>query len=74
MLCFLTEIAAGTCALDWMSIDDVGDVVAGVLKDRDEYLHKTLNLSANKLSMSEITNILNRHLQPVQFVDKMVSM
>ena len=32
MFRFLTEIAAGTCALDWMSIDDVGDVVAGVLK------------------------------------------
>ena len=70
---FVTEIAAGNCALDWMSIDDVGDVIASVFKNKDEYLHKTLSLSANKLSISEITTILTKHLQPVSFVDKMVS-
>ena len=74
MSIFLTEIAVGTCALDWMSMDDVGDIVAGIFKGIDEYVHKTLSLSANKLSISEITNIFNKHLQTVQFVDKMVSM
>ena len=56
-----------------MSIDDVGDVIAIVFKNKDEFLNKTLGLSANKLSLSEITAILTKHLQPVSFVDKMVS-
>ena len=72
MLNSVSEIAESTCPIDWISMEEVGDVVANIFSSSDEYLHQNIYLKADRTSVAEIVPILSEHLQPFSFLDKEV--
>ncbi|XP_022288106.2 nmrA-like family domain-containing protein 1 isoform X4 [Crassostrea virginica] len=57
------------CELDMMSVEDVGEVIASILRRPRQYYGKTLNLSAEALSMENIVDTFNRHFDNRKFTD-----
>lgn len=55
--------------LDVMSVEDVGEVVASILRRPRQYYGKTLNLSVESLSMENIVDTFNRHFDNRKFTD-----
>lgn len=55
--------------LDVMSVEDVGEIVASILRRPRQYYGKTLNLSVESLSMENIVDTFNRHFDNRKFTD-----
>lgn len=55
--------------LDVMSAEDVGEIVASILRRPRQYYGKTLNLSVESLSMENIVDTFNRHFDNRKFTD-----
>ena len=55
-----------------MSVEDVGEVIASILRRPRQYYGKTLNLSAEALSMENIVDTFNRHFDNRKFTDPKV--
>ncbi|CAG5135661.1 unnamed protein product [Candidula unifasciata] len=63
------EIPMGTIPLDMISVEDIGPIVVSVLSQRETYLHKTLSVCGDKLTVAEMAYILTKHLRPKQAAD-----
>ena len=55
-----------------ISADDIGPMVAHVIDARSAFLHKTLSVCGDKLTIREISTVLNKTLAPRKFYDKQV--
>ncbi|XP_069107159.1 nmrA-like family domain-containing protein 1 isoform X3 [Argopecten irradians] len=55
--------------LDCMAVEDVGECVYDILCKPKLYYGKTLGLSADRLSMSNIVDIFNKHFDTMKFKD-----
>lgn len=67
-------IPTGFTPLDLMSVEDLGPLVVKVLEGRDQYLHKTLSPSGDKLTVREVAAVLSRCLAPRHFRDKQLTL
>ncbi|KAL8568192.1 hypothetical protein ACOMHN_027715 [Nucella lapillus] len=53
--------------LDMISVADLGRIVADVMGNRDKFLHKTVSVSGDKLTVREVATVLTTHLLPRHF-------
>lgn len=66
-------IPMGITSLDMISVDDVGDIVRVIFNNRTGHLHKTHSVCGDKQTIKEMAQILSRHLSPLYFQDKQVT-
>ncbi|XP_061188329.1 nmrA-like family domain-containing protein 1 [Saccostrea echinata] len=66
-------IPMGITPLDMISVDDVGDIVRVILNNRTGHLHKTHSVCGDKQTIKEMAQIMSRHLAPLYFQDKQVT-
>lgn len=70
---FDIEIPMGTTPLDMMSVEDVGPVVANILRNGRLFLGKTESICGDKIKVKEMAGILTRYLRPKVFKDKQLT-
>ncbi|KAL4219579.1 NmrA-like domain-containing protein 1 [Mactra antiquata] len=70
---FILEIPMGETPLDLVSVEDIGEVARTVFLNKAPFLDKTLSLCGDKLTIREIAAEFTRHLQPMSFRDKPIT-
>ena len=66
-------IPMGATSLDAISVADIGGVVQYLFDHRDQFIHKTLTISGDKVTVKEMAASLTKHIPPFLFKDKQVS-
>ncbi|KAI0242300.1 NmrA-like family domain-containing protein 1 [Lamellibrachia satsuma] len=70
---FALLIPMGATSLDAISVADIGGVVQYLFDHRDQFIHKTLTISGDKVTVKEMAASLTKHIPPFLFKDKQVS-
>lgn len=66
-------IPMGLTPLDMVSREDVGHIVAQIFQNRPQFLHQTVSLSGDKLTMKQVADYLSRSLQPIKVVHRQIT-
>ncbi|XP_002732736.1 nmrA-like family domain-containing protein 1 [Saccoglossus kowalevskii] len=67
------DIPMGEVPLDGISVEQLGDCVKSIFDNRTLYLHKTLSITGDKLTVKEYGAILSRHIPPFIFQDAQIT-
>ncbi|XP_022110610.1 nmrA-like family domain-containing protein 1 [Acanthaster planci] len=59
------EIPTGEQAYSLINISYLGEAVRHIITHRDEYINKDITLATDRLTVGEIADIMNTHLQPM---------
>ena len=68
----VSEIPMGETAFDGFSLDNVGDVVIGILSDGEKSFGKDYAVSSGKLTVDDMAYIMSTILTPLDFRDAKV--
>ncbi|XP_075255123.1 nmrA-like family domain-containing protein 1 [Convolutriloba macropyga] len=66
---YLLQIPMGETAFDGFSLDNVGDVVIGILSDGEKSFGKDYAVSSGKLTVDDMAYIMSTIITPVDFRD-----
>lgn len=70
---FVFEIPMGEMPLDLVSVEDIGQVARTVFLNKTSFLGKTLSVCGDKQTVRDIAAEFTRHLAPMQFKDKPIT-
>ncbi|KAK3088728.1 hypothetical protein FSP39_023061 [Pinctada imbricata] len=69
----LLIIPMGTTPLDMICADDVGEIVRVIINNRSAHINRTHSVSGDKITIKEMAHYLSKHLRPLCFRDKQVT-